>query len=154
MIVFAFGFWAWSPHKADVVETAPTYLAQLERERDEIAQSARTPHEKLKHTARMAERLWRNARDLAYKSNPNRLAALVDVYSRLVMNDMPTYARALTPIDRQETLHDIREQLTRADSELRGLIAEAQLQIEVANQLQRIAQAARESHATLGELLV
>ena len=162
MLVLALGFWVWSPRKLHEENTPPDFSVSLKqerekliREREEIARASYTPRQKVQHTARMADRLWRDARDLAELDNEARLAALSEVYVMLVTTDLPTYARGLAPDVRQDTLNSIRDQLLKADSELQGLLAEAKdrLTPETATRLNTIAQAARDGREMLGQLL-
>jgi hypothetical protein len=152
LLVFAFGFWAWPWRGGNPVEP-PSPFAELEQTRDRLLASSRTPEERVRSLAKMADDLRREARLLARSSDVDRLAVLSRFYGQLVRDDLLTQARALPAQVRNEVVTIIRLQLTDSESDLRRWVTDNRLRAEAVGHLEEIAVASRDSNAKLGALL-
>jgi hypothetical protein len=153
LLVLALGFWAWPRPSAPTSSPAEAYYADLEAHRDRLLRAAATPRERVESLAALADRVCREANGLARTAEVERLDVLARFYDRLVREDLPAQARALSAQERPEVLEEVRRRLTWAESDVQRQLAEPRTPAAAAGPLQTIARAARDGHDRLGELL-
>jgi hypothetical protein len=149
LALFALGWWAW-PHRSATVPTLdPLVVRQLDR--DQRLAQAHTPNERVQVLAELADGLHREARQLIHKADPEELRVLARFYREVVRDNLLEHARKL-PRGERQVLEGVADQLNDVESEFRRLLAD-EGEIPAAGPLQDIAQAAREGHDQLRELI-
>jgi len=151
LAVFALSWWAW-PHRS--VPTLQTHdpLAARQQDRDRRLTQARTPAERVQVLTDLAQGLHQEALQLARKSDKEELRVVARFYREVVRDNLLEQARKL-PRNERPMLKDVADHLNEVESEMLRRVA-GEVEASAAAPLRDIAQAARESHDQLRQLIL
>jgi hypothetical protein len=154
LLFFALVWYAWQ-HQANDGIQPPLVAQRSEIERivghfDPGALEAKTPHERIKRLASVADRLSDQARDRAQKGLMSELPLLAHQYAVVVREGLLAQARAVPQDERDQVLSSIADQLAHTESDARQLAVQYRAGTKPFDD---IAIAARTGHNELRELI-
>jgi hypothetical protein len=125
-------------------------VAAQREERGRLLREAGSPRERVRLLARMVNDLHAEVR--AHPEDPDRLALAARVYAEVVGEDLPAHARAVPAGERAEALTEIADSLSRAESDMEHLAADAASERQ-RTPLRAMAASAREGDRRLRALM-
>jgi hypothetical protein len=125
-------------------------VALRREERGRLLREAGSPREQVRLLARMVRELHAEVR--AHPEDADRLALAARVYAEVVGEDLVTHARTVPAGERAEALGEIADSLSRAESELERMAAQAASERQ-RGPLREMAASAREGDRRLRALM-
>jgi hypothetical protein len=157
LAVFSLCWGLWphsSPDVAPPRAAVSLRQARLEARLDQLLSAAGTTHGKIRVLDEFAANLETDARARIRTADPEELRDLASVYVQVVRVRLPKYAESLPREEREKVLREVASGLIATNSEIDRLLVETKdIPPDVAAPLREMAQAARDGHNRLRDLL-
>ena len=151
LAVFTLGWWTWPHVPTAPPHPQPSWVAEINKERDAIGRLAE-PGQRVTQAGALEAKLRQRAEALTQAGDANSLISLATVYREFVGGDLMDDARALPAAQRADVLAPVLEDLRRAESQFSEAAA-SHAGAATAGPLQDLAKAARDGKRDIQSLL-